>query len=152
MELNKVELLLEKYFEGETNIVEENELQNYFSSPNVAQHLEQYKNLFGYFSQAKTLEFKHEIPLQSKRINLTWLSVAASIVVLLGVGTYIYFNDNAVKQDDLGTYEDPEVAFRATQKALSLLSQNVNVGVQSVHYINEFEDSKSLIFKKINNN
>ena len=53
MEFNKIEDILEKYFQGETSIAEENELKDYFSSPNVAQHLEQYKPMFGYFSQVK---------------------------------------------------------------------------------------------------
>ena len=41
MELYKIEELIEKYFQGETSIAEEKELTNYFSSSNVAQHLEQ---------------------------------------------------------------------------------------------------------------
>ncbi len=63
MELNKIELLIEKYFQGETSIAEENELRTYFSSLNVAQHLEQYKPLFGYLSLAADQKFTPEIPL-----------------------------------------------------------------------------------------
>ncbi len=37
MELNKIEEILEKYFQGETSIAEENQLKEYFSSSNVAQ-------------------------------------------------------------------------------------------------------------------
>ena len=46
MEQSKIEFILEKYFEGETNIAEENELRTYFSSTDVAQHLQQYQPLF----------------------------------------------------------------------------------------------------------
>lgn len=146
MELNKIETSLEKYFQGETSISEEKELKNYFSTSDVAQHLEQYKPLFGYFSEASTDEFKQTIPLKAKKQNVRWFSIAASVVVLLGIGTFNYLHQPKPRED-LGTYESPEAAFEATQKALSLLSKNVNVGIQSVTYINEFKNSKELIFK-----
>lgn len=140
MELHKIELLLEKYFDGETTLVEENELKEYFSSSEVAPHLEQYKPLFGFFIKAKEQKFAPSTPQQTKKRNVTWLSIAASIVVLLGVGTFTYFNQNVVQNSqELGTYDDPEEAFRETQKALALLSDNVNVGIESVQYIQQYE-------------
>ncbi|MBP6181395.1 hypothetical protein [Flavobacterium sp.] len=149
MELNKIEILLEKYFQGETSIAEENELRNYFSSLDVAQHLEQYKPMFGYFPLAAAQMLKQEISLQSKKRYVGWLSIAASVVVLLGIGTYVFYNyDNANEKQDLGTYDDPEIALRETQKALALLSNNVNLGIESVYYIKEYQDSKELIFKQ----
>jgi hypothetical protein len=152
MELNKIENILEKYFQGETSIAEENELKEYFSSPNVAQHLQQYQSIFGYFSQAKEQKMTQEIPLQTKKRNVAWLSIAASIVLLLGIGTFYYMSDNnknaVVAKSELGTYDNPEEALAATQKALALLSNNVNVGIESVHYIKEYEQSKNKIFKQ----
>ena len=147
MESSKIEILLEKYFEGQTNSSEENELRNYFSSPNVVPHLEQYKPLFGYFAVAKKEEFKPNIQIQSKRLRVTWLSIAASVVVLLGIGTYVYFNTYTNQNQDLGTYTDPEIAFKETQKALALLSNQVNIGIESVRYVEEYQHSKNLIFK-----
>ena len=152
MEFNKIEDILEKYFQGETSIAEEKELKDYFSSPNVAQHLEQYKPMFGYFSQVKEQKSTQDIPLKTKKRNVAWLSIAASVVVLLGVGTYFYVSEKnaapAVAQTELGTYDDPEEALAATQKALALLSSNVNVGIESVQYIKEYEQSKNKIFKQ----
>ena len=146
MELDKIENILDKYFQGETTIAEEKELKEYFSSPNVAQHLEQYKPLFGYFSQVKQQKTTQEIPLQTKKRNVAWLSIAASAVVLLGIGTFYYVSEEpttpVVAQSELGTYDNPEEALAATQKALALLSNNVNVGIESVHYIKEYEQSK----------
>ncbi|MBL0739096.1 hypothetical protein JI750_19535 [Flavobacterium sp. GN10] len=153
MELNKIEEILEKYFQGETSIAEENQLKEYFSSSNVAQHLEQYKPMFGYFSQAKEQKSTYEIPLQTKKRNVAWLSIAASAVVLLGIGTYFFVSEKndttaVASQTELGTYDDPEEALKATQKALALLSNNVNVGIESVQYIKEYEQSKNKIFKQ----
>ena len=152
MELNKIEDILEKYFQGETTIAEENQLKEYFSSPNVAQHLEQYKPMFGYFSQVKQQKSTQNIPLKTKKRNVAWLSIAASVVVLLGIGTFMYVSEKntapVVAQSELGTYDDPEEALAATQKALALLSNNVNVGIESVQYIKEYEQSKNKIFKQ----
>ncbi|MCI9844073.1 hypothetical protein [Flavobacterium pectinovorum] len=152
MELNRIENILEKYFQGETTIAEEKELKEYFSSLNVAQHLKQYQPIFGYFSQVKEQKLTQEIPLQTKKQNVGWLSIAASVVVLLGIGTFYYVSDNStdnvVAKSELGTYDNPEEALAATQKALALLSNNVNVGIESVHYIKEYEQSKNKIFKQ----
>ncbi|MEN2414821.1 hypothetical protein [Flavobacterium mesophilum] len=152
MELDRIENILEKYFQGETTIAEEKELKEYFSSPNVAQHLEQYQPMFGYFSQVKQQRSTQEIPLQTKKRNVAWLSIAASAVVLLGIGAYYFAGEktaaSAVAQSELGTYDDPEEALKATQKALALLSTHVNVGIESVQYINEYEQSKNKIFKQ----
>jgi len=149
MESNKIETILEKYFRGETSIAEENELRDYFSSPNISSNLEQYKSVFGYLTLAKEQKFEQEIVLKSKKRNLMWLSIAASVAVLLGIGTYSYFNYYHTNQDqDLGTYDDPEIAFRETQKALSMLSTHLNTGIESVQYVQEYENSKNLIFKQ----
>jgi len=150
MELRAIEKILEKYFNAETSIAEENELRAYFSSQDVPPHLEQYRPMFGYFSQAGTQQFEKTIPLKSRRRYVAWLSVAASVVVLAGVFTFM--NKEAtvvqpVQQEGLGSFEDPEVAFRETQKALDMLSKNVNKGVKSVNYLNEYEQSRKTIFK-----
>ena len=49
MELTKIEELLEKYFEGNSNETEEQVLKSYFLQENVAPHLQKYKALFGFF-------------------------------------------------------------------------------------------------------
>ena len=147
MEFNKIEVLLEKYFEGETSIAEEVELKNYFSSPNVAPHLEQYQPLFWYFSIAKEQKYTQQIPLHSIKRKVAWLSIAASVVIMLGIGSYVYFNANVAKENnELGSYDDPEEALAATQKALAMLSNNVNVGVESVQYIQVYENTKNKAF------
>lgn len=150
MALDRIENLIDKYFEGETSIAEENELKVYFSSTDVAQHLKQYQTIFGYFSQAKEQQFTQEIPLQTKKRNVVlWLSIAASVVVMLGVGTMMYFTNDKEEQFVACTPEDnPELALQQTEKALALVSEHLNTGIESVSYINEYEQSKNRIFKK----
>jgi len=145
MELDRIEIILERYFEGETTIAEENELKDYFSSSDVAQHLEQYKPLFGFFSEAREQKSQQIVPLKTKKRYVAWLSIAASVVVLLGVGTFAYLNFDS-NPEDLGTFDDPQIALQETQKALSLLSNNVNKGIESVQYIQEYENAKEKVF------
>ncbi len=148
MALDRIEKLIEKYFEAETTLAEEKELKAYFSSENVAPPLEQYKPIFGYTAQAKQEQFTAAIPLKAKNRNyILWLSVAASVVVLLGVGFFTFNHYNQPITEDFGTYDDPEVAFRETQKALEMISLSVNEGIESMHYLSEYEQSKNIIFK-----
>jgi hypothetical protein len=44
MELNKIEIVVEKYFDCETSVEEEKELK-YFASTDVASHIMQYKSI-----------------------------------------------------------------------------------------------------------
>jgi hypothetical protein len=160
MALDRIEILLEKYFEAETSIAEEKELKDYFTSSDVAPSLEKYKPLFGYSVQAKQEQFsfapfgfqpqvKATIPLNTiKRKSAFWFSVAASVIILLSIGLFTYNHYNQQKSEDYGTYSDPEIAFRETQKALAMISKCVNKGIGSMNYLNEFEQSKNRIFKK----
>ncbi len=147
MELYKIEALLQKYFEGETTLAEENELKTYFSSAAVAPQLQQYRSLFDYYAVEKNQYFETKLELKSrKKSRIALISVAASVVVLLGVGIYTFNSSNEKANADLGTYDDPEVAFRETQKALAMLSNNVNVGIESIQYVEHYENTKDQIF------
>ena len=154
MGLDRIEKLVEKYFEGETSIAEEKELKIYFSSTDVAQHLKQYQSIFGYFSKAKQEELKTELPIVTKIHNkkrnvVVWLSIAASVVVMLGVGTLMYLDsDDSYQFVSCNSQDDPEKVLLETQKALALVSEKLNTGIESVNYIKEYESSKNKIFKE----
>lgn len=145
MELRQIEILLEKYFEGETTLQEEKELKAYFSSSEVAPQLESYTPMFANFQKQKEIQFTKALPLQPRKQNhVKWIGVAASLVALFG--TLLYFNSEKTS-DDLGTFSNPEEAFRETQKALNMVSVEVNKGVQSIEVLHEYEQTKKTIFK-----
>ena len=147
MELKLVEQLLDKYFEGTTTIGEEKQIKAYFSSNDVAPHLAKYQALFGYFETQKETQFEQKLLVQpGKRFSVKWMGIAASFVVLFGLATF-YFSTPEPKQDDLGTYNNAEEAFAATQIALLMVAEQVNVGMQSVSHLNEYEKTKKSIFK-----
>ena len=147
MELKLVEQLLEKYFQGATTIAEEKQLKAYFSSNDVAPHLAKYQSLFGYFETQKGTQFEQKLPLQPrKQRTVKWIGIAASFVVLFGLATF-YFYPSEPKHEDLGTYGNPEEALAATHKALLMVSKQVNIGMESVVYLEEYEKTKKTIFK-----
>jgi hypothetical protein len=151
MEFNEIEKLINKYLEGNTSLHEEKVLKDYFSSDKVEEKLKEFQYLFVGLSEIKNQSYSKEIVfLEAKSNKKIWLSIAASVCVLLGIGYAFYLNtsvENNTILSDLGTFKSPEIAFEETQKALELLSTHVNTGIKSVRYINEYENSKNLIFK-----
>jgi hypothetical protein len=117
MELVKIDYLVEKYFQGNQYCRRKNYVL-IFSSSDVAQHLEQYRPIFEYFSLAKSssLRLKYHNSQSGKHKMLRGYHLQR-LLLLLGIGTYVYHNyDDATNSQNLGTYDDPEEAFRATQK------------------------------------
>jgi len=143
MELdNYIEKLLEKYFEAATTVAEERELRNYFSQQRVADHLEHYRPMFTYFFVAKEEQFTKQVPLNSRKNNYGWISIAAAVVLAFG----IYFGPEQYQ-----AYQDKkeaEFAYQETKKALNLLAENFGRGREHVVHLNEFAIAKSKVFNK----
>jgi hypothetical protein len=139
MELDKIQKLLEKYFEATTTVAEEEQLREYFSKDSVAPHLEQYTPMFTYFSKAKDERFTKQVPLKPRVSYYKWISIAAVAVMAFG----IFFGNDYREQ------KEAEFAYNETKKALSLLAQNLERGTEKVAYLNEFEQTKQKIY---NNN
>lgn len=146
METHKIEQLIAQYLEGNTSLQEERELKKYFSSQEVPSHLVQYQTLFGYYKMAKSETAKKFVVPQKRKKKIKWFGVAASIV-FVSLIAYMYVQDNASKQEDLGTFKSPEEAFVATHNALQLVANNINSGMESVSYLEEYENTKKTIFK-----
>jgi len=137
MELDRIEGLLEKYFEAQTTESEEQVLRDYFTGESVAEHLEQYSTMFSYFSSAKQERFTKQVPLKTKKVYYRWISVAAVVVLAFG----IYFGNQYQER------REAEYAYLETKKALSLLAENLDRGTKKVAYLNEFEETTQKIYK-----
>jgi len=147
MVLNNIESLLEKYENGETTLTEEQQLKNYFSQETVAPHLEVYKPLFAYFSVSQKEHFNKELPFKTKKVfDYKWLAVAAVVVLTFG---YYFKTPVVAKYNDYayGTYDNPEDALHEVTKSLAMISSHFNKGASTVNYLNEIENTTSIIFK-----
>lgn len=137
MDLDRIEKLLEKYFEAQTTGAEEKELKEYFSGDQVELHLEQYRPMFTYFSNAKQERFTQQVPLKPRANLYKWISVAAVVVMVAG----IFFGRQYQEQ------KEAEFAYHQTKKALGLLASNLDRGTKKVAYLHEFEETKEKIIK-----
>ncbi len=144
MESDKVEKLIEKYFEASTTVAEEEKLKEYFSKQDIPTHLEQYAPMFQYFAIAKEERFTKQVPLKPRRNFYKWASVAAVAVLAFG----IYFG-NDYRQQKQAEQEKALLAYNQTKKAFALLAENFNKGAEKVAYLNEFQEAKEKIY---NNN
>ena len=141
MDYKTIKKILDKYWEGETSLQEEQLLKDYFNSNQVAKELESFRPLFVYYKkeQEKTSTQSFE-KLKKKpvvhRLVPTWLVAAASIVLVLAVGTFCYLNQSnsntaifAVDETTKDTYEDPQKAYEEAKAALMLISKGLNKGM-----------------------
>lgn len=136
MELDKIEEVLERYFEATATVAEEEALRCYFGSDNVAPHLEQYAPLFSYFSKAKEERYAKQVLVKPRKNWYTWASIAAVLVFMAG----IYFNSSAGVSENLEeVYTAEEIA--SAQEAFALLAMNFNKGTEKINHLEEFQIS-----------
>ncbi|MDE1206843.1 hypothetical protein [Tenacibaculum larymnensis] len=127
MELANIEKLLEKYLDAETTLQEEKMLQEYFTSNNVAPHLQEYSMMFGYFKQSKDETFTQTIQLKPEKTkkNWKWLSVAASVVLLFSV---------FIGNEEYQKYQQRK-QFAQIKEVLQLVSVNLNKGNEAIYAV-----------------
>jgi len=162
MVLNNIEKLIEKYNNAETTLVEEQQLRAYFTSDNVAPHLEHYKPMFVYFSQAQQEQYTKDVPLKPKRTKMyQWISVAAVTVLMLGliIPKLLDPSQEELRQKELAmeTYNKTMEALSLVSigmnegkeqlNSLTLVSDNLNQGFEEVSRLNEFSKATNRIFK-----
>lgn len=147
MESKIIESLLEKYFEGQSTVEEENRLKQYFTGGEVAPQLKVYQPLFEFFESEKTVglgeDFEQKLlekiqPVKKeaiiRKMNFTWLRAAAIIVfVVAGLWMLRQWQPETTEQTvgiDWSKYEpeDPEKAYDQMMKALALVSEKMTEG------------------------
>lgn len=143
MESKQIEVLVEKYFDAEISLREEEELRAYFSSGDVAPGLEAYKPLFSYFEGAREERFTGTVDYGKKSKKMySWIAVAASIVIFVGI-----LSQQSLSGNEYGTYEDPELAMKKTKEALEMVALYMNSGTEDLQYLEEFNKAKKKIIQ-----
>lgn len=155
MESNKVEQLLEAYFEGATTLAQEKELRAYFTSDFVAPHLESYRDMFVAFAQAsqETYDVPIHLPKQKKPI-LRWISGVAAIAIF-GIVLVTQIDDPFGGGPDIVTHSNgyegnlpQEEGVRVTKQALGFMGKMFSEGTAQLGAVNEFNTTTSNFFKQ----
>ncbi len=158
MELANIEKLIGKYLEAETTLQEENQLRKYFTSNNVAPHLQDYAIMFGYFKQNKSETYTKTIKLKpenKRKKNFKWITVAASLALLVSayVGKIQY--DEYQQRVYFAQVKEAlqKVSFHLNKgnDALYAVSDNLNKGNDAVKQLKIYENTANTVLKKVKN-
>jgi len=135
----------------ETSLEEEQMLRDYFArSTNVPDAFESYKAQFQYFESIRAdigrrpeLERKLEYLLDResrvktiafyKKKPFSWIAAAAMVII---IGSMILIL-NRNQEPDLGTFNDPELAYIEAQKTMLYISQTLNYGTKELSRISK---------------
>lgn len=159
IDIEKVNHYLEKYWNCETSVEEEEELRDFFLQDEIPESLRQYRPLFSYIASEQLVtpskEFNDRwgsVPSETEddgryvtiRIFKPLLRIAVSVVLLIGVGISFYFIS---KEDNrphfVETFEDPNAAMEqatfALEKLSSALQKSEAASVEAIQFIDELD-------------
>jgi hypothetical protein len=164
MDLDNIDSLLQKYWNAETSLEEEQQLREFFAREPVPENLKETASLFRYFEQQKRLgvddlafdrELKKKLKPAGKVINLSMVQVARIAAGLFVVVAATFFIREEIKKAypeeptaEEDTYSDPKVAFEETKKALMMISKSFNKAQKEASKINVFNEATDKMHEK----
>ncbi len=154
---SKMKDQLNKYWEGETSLEEEEDLKSLLSE--TIAEFEEEKALFAHFESKKKAELDEtfddellakiaalEEPKETKVISFKsfyqqYSRVAAAILVLLVSGMFYINQQQELQPED--TFEDPELAYAEVKKQLLIVSSYLNKGSNTLNELNNLSKATS---------
>lgn len=163
MNSKKAEVLLEKYWAGETNLQEEEALKAFFASEGMSHKDAAYFN----YLQGKSMNDPLDRPFDEailnklnknssasrpKVISFNYWLVAASLALILSFGVIlkneIFKTEPPPTIVQADTFDDPDKAFEETKKALLFLSSKLNESSEYTSQFSKFDESQEILKKK----
>ena len=149
---SEIEELLNRYFEGETSLQEEQTLKEYFlNADNVPAKWNYAKAMFTGFSSNKEVT-SHTVAVKKKGMSLKRIAAAVAVVAILSAGAamlipeekeiYCYVNGKPVT--------DYELALKHAERAFGIMEKEISKPVEGLEKIEESMD-KSISYIKILN-
>jgi hypothetical protein len=152
MNLKEIEELLDKFYEGNTTLSEEQKLQEFFSGNEIPPKLSEHADLFRFYSQSRKvrvndIEFEESfltaiqepsiIPILSRKRQFYYISGIAATLILLA-GLIFTFKHDVLKQS-VTRPVNAELAYKQATNALAMLSMNLNTGLEQVQKLQNFQ-------------
>ncbi len=154
MDSKQIVELVNKYWNAETSVDEEQQLREYFTHQKVDDSLKEIAALFQYFQNQKNkslndLSFDNKVinklekPPRSRVMQLVYNSmrIAAGVAVLM---VAVWFVRNEIRkttpQEIVDTYDDPQKAFEETKQALLMISKSFGKVQKEAQHINIFNE------------
>ena len=146
MSFQTIEKILQKYFEGDTSLQEEEQLKSFFQQDDVPPHLMSLKELFLTYSREKEIEVLDKqfdedimsriesegiISMKRKRRTTIYMisGIAASILIL--ITSFLYINILTKSIED--TFSDPRIAYNEAKNIMLFVSEKLNRGTEPLN-------------------
>lgn len=155
MDYKYIEQLLERYWQCDTSLEEEDVLRAFFRQEDIPVQLLRYKNLFVYEQAQKEVKLgenfnfkilaKIERPVvKARRLTLVsrfmpLFKAAAVVTVMLSLGTVAQHSFSSDDNLDYNyesykdTYNDPQVVYERITSALMMVSEGINKFQEQKH-------------------
>ena len=162
MELSKIKILVDKYFEGLTSLEEEQELARYFAqTEDIPEEYQAVKMMLGAFDTLshETPNREVKVKVETKRrntftLNIKWMAgIAAAVAILVGVAITLAPNSRniEVSTETAPAYicyvngvkvEDDKVAYAEANRILGSLSEDVQLAMAEVNRLTHYTIAK----------
>jgi hypothetical protein len=124
---DRLNILLEKYFEGESSLEEEKELRE------LLQHAEGYEAEKQFFLGIKGISsvepHKEVMPKPSRNLYSFWVKIAAGFLVFLVAGVVAFQYQEKKKEQE---------AYNQVMQAFALIQSNMQRGMNSMEVMEDF--------------
>lgn len=152
MDWHRIEVLVQKYWEGETSLEEEAELRQALHTENVPANLKMEAELMGFWTQQqegslpsvrdhaiqkihKTRRTSDDSPAKEIGISPFWLRIAATVTLALAIGWWFRQQGTDAKDPVMALAElseevDPLETYQGMKEALLFISNKFKKGTE----------------------
>lgn len=152
MNLHEIELLLQRYFEGETSLEEEKQLRDFFSREEVPEKWKGMAAYFGVLREERQTEMTAQLlgRIQEKGgtrsgmarifdLQRPWIYWASGIAASLLITAAFLVRFDPFTRPIENTYQDPQMAYQEAKKILFFVSDKLNRGTSRLQPVATFE-------------